>query len=130
MITILLLLVIHFVIITKTQPVEMVIDDWWLIHLFMATITLSGFFLISNSEQKSNDIRSVGRSYLLYTSVKVFLAMAFLSPWLIMKEEGTKMFVMHFFAIFFPYLLVETVLLIRYLNAPMVEKTKSDENQS
>lgn len=120
---------IHLYLMSFLKPVVEVKNAWWMIHVFFLIITLSGFALISRSHDRSQEVRAIGKSYLLYTTVKILLALIFIFPWLLGDKAIAKIFVGHFFSIFFPYLLVETTLLIRYLNGPMGEKSKSDENQ-
>ncbi|UKN00368.1 hypothetical protein K6119_11545 [Paracrocinitomix mangrovi] len=114
---------------TTTNIIELQ-NWWWLSHTYLFVATVLGLFFISAQYNKSKEIQSVGKAYLIFTTLKIVLSFVFLLPWLLMSKEIAKIFVGHFFLIFFPYLLVETILLIRFLNKPLDEKINTDEIQS
>lgn len=129
-ITAIFLAAVHAFLVYNIDRFASVHENWWIIHLFLMGITLIGVTLISKSYQKTGEVRSIGKMYLLYTTVKILLALLFLTPWILVKDQPAKDFIMHFFAIFFPFLMIETLLLIRYLNGPVGENLRKDEIQS
>lgn len=105
------------------------IEYWYLNYVYLIPISFFGLYLIAYRYKKSEKITSIGKNYIAYTALKMIFAIIFLMPWLMNKDETTKPMVIHFFIVFFPFLLVETILLVRLLNAPLDEKNKNEENQ-
>lgn len=105
------------------------LEDWFWNYIFLIPITLLGLYYIVFRFKKSQKITSIGKNYILFTVVKMILALVFLLPWLLNKDETSKPMIIQFFSIFFPFLLVETILLVRLLNVPLDEKLKNEENQ-
>ena len=102
---------------------------WYLSYAFLVPISFLGIQIIIKRYQKSKKVTSIGKNYIAYTALKMILAIIFLLPWLLNKDETSKPMVIHFFVVFFPFLLVETILLVRLLNTPLDEKIKNEENQ-
>ncbi|MBD3638292.1 MAG: hypothetical protein HUJ25_13145 [Crocinitomicaceae bacterium] len=105
-------------------------DNWYWNYVFLVPVSALGMAYIAKRYSKSKKITSIGKNYILYTVVKMILSILFLLPWLLNKDESSKPMVIQFFIIFFPFLLVETILLVRLLNTPLDEKMKNEENQS
>lgn len=105
------------------------LKDWFWSYVFLVPVSIFGLWFIALRYIKSKKITSIGKNYLLYTAAKMMLSILFLLPWLLNKDEATKPMVIQFFAVFFPFLLVETILLIRLLNSPLDEKNKNEQNQ-
>ena len=98
------------------------------IYVFLGTFSLLGIgaiFLIHN-----NDDTLIGKGFLVFTVFKILGSFLFLFPWLADQDEFTRPFVYQFFAIFFPTLLFETLIILKVINAIEAEKTTNDENQS
>jgi hypothetical protein len=125
-----LLLLGHLYVNSKIELSETIKEAWWTIHVFLFLASFIGIFAISRNFERTGEVTSFGKTYLFYTTLKILAAIGFLVPWLLGDKNIAKNFAGHFFAIFFPYLFVETILLIRYLNGPLDEKSKSDENQA
>ena len=104
-------------------------QEWYWIFVFLIPLSFSGIFFIQKRYEKTKKITSIGKNYLFYTVLKMILSVVFLLPWLLNKDESSKPMVITFFIIFFPFLLVETWLLVRLLNNPFDEKVKNEENQ-
>lgn len=105
------------------------LSDWWMNYVMLVPLTAGGLYFITHSYTKSGKITSIGKNYIAYTVIKMVLSMAFLLPWLLNKDASSKPMVAQFFSIFFPFLLVETILLVRLLNTPLGEKKENEENQ-
>ena len=99
---------------------------WWLIYAGLVPISLFGLGYIAHRYKKSEKITSIGINYIGYTVLKVLVAFAVLAPWLIDKDTSSKPMVAQFFSVFFPFLLVETILLVKLLNTPLDEKKEND----
>jgi hypothetical protein len=98
------------------------------IYLFLGIFSLLGIsaiFLIHN-----NDDTLIGKGFLVFTVFKILGSIVFLYPWLADQDDLTRPFVYQFFAIFFPTLLFETLIILKVINAIEEEKTINDENQS
>jgi len=98
------------------------------IYLFLGILSFLGIgsiFLIH-----SNDDTLIGKGYLVFVVFKILGSFVFLYPWLADQDDSTRPFVYHFFAVFFPTLLFETLVILRVINAIEEEKTTNDENES
>ena len=122
--------VVHYYVIYDTDLGQLIKNDWWTIHLLLGPLTVIGFLFFAIRMNRSGYPEGFGRGFLLYTVIKMTVILAFLFPWLIQRDEQATEFCMHFFAVFFPYLLIETILLVRFLNQPFGEKSENDENQA
>ena len=125
----LLLLITHFAIIKSDVLANYIVDDWYWNYVFLVPVSLIGLGIVAHRFKKTEKITSIGKNYIAYTVLKMIFAIVFLLPWLLNKDESSKPMVIQFFAIFFPFLLVETILLIRLLNSPLGEKNKNEQNQ-
>ena len=97
------------------------------IYLFLGGLSLAGIssiFLIHK-----NDDSMIGKGFLAFTVIKILGSFMFLLPWLMDQDGSTRPFVYQFFAVFFPTLLVETMVILRVITAIEDEKTKNDQNQ-
>ena len=124
------LFITHYIILNYALDHLYMSQKWWLNYLFLVPASVIGLFYIHKRFYRSGNIKTIGKNYILYTTVKMVLAIVFLLPWLLTKDESSKPMVIQFFAIFFPFLLVETILLVRLLNTPLDEKNKNEQNQS
>lgn len=97
------------------------------IYVFLGTLSLLGISAIFLVHK--NDDSLIGKGFLAYTVFKILGSLVFLSPWLLEQDELTRPFVYQFFAIFFPSLLVETLLILQLVNTVETEKSKNDQNQ-
>lgn len=75
------------------------------------------------------DATAAGRSYFSTVFFKIFGSAFLLYPNVWVNAEQTKPTAAVFLSIFFLFLLVETILLVKLLNMPLDEKKKNDENQ-
>ena len=110
------LVAIHLVLIKYNLPAIYGESKFWLIYLFMIPMTLGALFIIV--KKSKNSPVSVGKGFFIYMSVKMILIMLFLSPWLFFKDEYTRPMVYQFFCVFFPFLFMETYVLIKLVNLP------------
>jgi hypothetical protein len=97
------------------------------IYIFLGLfsfIGISAIFLIHK-----NDDSLIGKGFLVLTVFKILGSFVFLYPWLADQDEFTKPFVFQFFAVFFPILLFETLIILKVINAIEEEKTINDKNQ-
>jgi peptidoglycan/LPS O-acetylase OafA/YrhL len=110
-----LLFAIHAVLVFAVLPPLYAQSYFWLIHLFLIPMTLGALFFIVRANEKNP--KSVGKSFFIYIVIKMVLIFAFLSPWLITKNDFSRPMVYQFFAVFFPLLFMETFVLIKLVNA-------------
>jgi len=62
---------------------------------------------------------------MILTIVKMIGSLAFLAPWLLYKDEFSRPFAIQFFMIFFPILLLETLILVKMINIPTPDSKKN-----
>lgn len=99
---------------------------WPLIFVFqipMFALSLIFLFKYMNNPQNKTSISQV---YIFLMTVRVFLCLAFLFPWLFDKDESSYPMVGQFFFIFFVLLVAEISLLVRELNQS-VQKNEEEE---
>jgi len=110
------LIAVHITLIRYKLPAVYGESQFWLIYLFMIPMTLGALFIIV--KKSKNSPVSVGKGFFIYMSIKMILIMLFLSPWLFFKDEFTRPMVYQFFCVFFPFLFMETYVLIKLVNLP------------
>jgi len=97
------------------------------IYVFLGLLSVLGIgaiFLIHK-----NDDTLIGKGFLAFAVIKILGSFVFLMPWLMDQDEFTRPFVYQFFAVFFPTLLVETMVILKVVTAIEGEKSKNDQNQ-
>ena len=104
-----LLFITHFVVSKYLTPVYF-INDIYKIHLFLGLITLIIVFLIQKITKV--DVSNFGKGYLVSVVLKMLLVIGFLWPIIASSSSIRKIYVVHFFIIFFLYLITEVKLLI------------------
>lgn len=98
------------------------------IYAFLGVFSILGISAIFLIHE--NDDSLIGKGFLVFTVFKILGSIVFLYPWLADQDEFTRPFVYQFFAVFFPTLLFETLVMLKVINAIEAEKTINDENQS
>ena len=121
---------LHFGLVELNLFPNLQISKWWLNYIFLIPLSATGLYLVAYRYRKTSKVTSIGKNYILYTVLKMILAILFLLPWLLTKSDTSRPMVIHFFIAFFPFLLVETILLVRLLNTPLDENLKNEENQA
>ncbi len=91
---------------TRVQP--------WKIYFFLVPIQLAAMVFIHWRYSKSKT--DAMNAFMLVTTVKIVGSILFLSPWLFYKTSETLPFIYQFFALFFPFLMAETVFAVKMLN--------------
>lgn len=118
---------IHYIIITNFLPSSYYDSKVIFIYVFLLALSLLGtwgIFAISR-----NDDSLIGKGFLAFTVIKILGSFAFLLPFLMNQDESTRPFVYQFFAVFFPTLLIETLVILKLTNMAEAEKIKKDENR-
>ena len=98
------------------------------IYVFLGLLSVLGIgaiFLIHK-----NDDTLIGKGFLAFAVIKILGSFVFLLPWLMDQDDFTRPLVYQFFAVFFPTLLVETMVILKVVSAIEDKKIKIDENQS
>jgi hypothetical protein len=93
------------------------------IYIFLFTLSELGvglLYLVSK-----NDDTLIGKGFLAYTVIKILGSLVFLLPWLLQQDEFTRPFVYQFFAVFFPSLIVETLVVLKLVNVNPNENLKN-----
>ena len=118
---------IHIMLLEYILPANYQQTQLIYIYVFLGLLSVLGIgsiFLIHK-----NDDSLIGKGFLVFAIIKILGSFVFLLPWLMNQDDFTRPFVYQFFAIFFPTLLVETMVILRVVTAIEDEKTKLDENQ-
>lgn len=97
------------------------------IYIFLLSLSLLGTWSIFTISQ--NDDSLIGKGFLVFTTLKIFGSLMFLLPFIMNQDETTKPFVFQFFAVFFPSLIVETLVILKLTNLAEAEKLEKQENQ-
>ncbi|MDX1348616.1 MAG: hypothetical protein R3279_00135 [Putridiphycobacter sp.] len=118
---------IHYLIITSFLPPIYASFKVVLIYIFLLSFSLLGTWAIFTISK--NDDSLIGKGFLVFTVLKILGSFAFLLPFLLNQDESTKPFVYQFFAVFFPSLILETLIILKLTNLAEVEKIKKQENQ-
>jgi hypothetical protein len=100
-----------------------------LIYAYLFLVLLSVLGLMGMVLIKKNDDTMIGNGFLAYTTLKMFASVGFLFPWLRNQDEFTMPFIFQFFAIFFPLLILETIIIVKLTNSVVREKVETDQNQ-
>jgi ABC-type iron transport system FetAB permease component len=110
----LVLLSAHLILLQFALPEIYRQSKFWAIYLFLVPMTLGAIYIIV--KEKNKNANSVGKNFFVYMAIKMLLILLFLSPWLVYQNEFSRPIVYQFFAIFFPLLFVETIVLVRLVN--------------
>ncbi|WP_027421430.1 hypothetical protein [Crocinitomix catalasitica] len=90
------------------------------IYIFLLVTSLLGILGILKVRQHNKEL--LPQVLLAYTVIKFLASLVFLLPDLLDKTDFTKPYVYQFFAIFFPLLIIESVVFMGILNSPSEEK--------
>lgn len=90
----------------------------------LSLLGITGIFLI----RKSDDTM-IGNGFLVFTTLKIFASIGFLLPWLTNQDDLTMPFIYQFFGVFFPLLLIETIIIVKLTNSIIREKKEDSQNQ-
>lgn len=98
-----------------------------LLYLFLVPLSVLTIWFVLWRFKKDNT--SAGSAYFITVFVKMFGSAFFLYPGVVTDASLMKPTAVQFMIIFFLLLFIETILLVKLLNAPLDEKSKNDENQ-
>lgn len=105
---------IHYLLLWRVLPEKFAAANPWRIYAFLLPITLLGVLFIVKRFQKEHT--SVVNTFMLFTVVKMIGALIFLAVIMFYLKEPARPIVYQFFAIFFPFLFMETRLFVRMLS--------------
>lgn len=118
-----ILAALHFVLLLKLLPAEYSEARPWRIHAFLLPVTIAGVVFIVTRFKKEHT--SVINTFMLFTVLKMIAALIFLGIIMFYLKEPGKPIVYQFFALFFPFLFMETRLFVRMLS---YSPTKIEKN--
>lgn len=98
-----------------------------LFYVFLVPLSLLTVWFVLWRFKK--DQTSAGGAYFITVFFKMFGSAFFLYPGIVADASLMKPTAIQFMTIFFLLLFIETLLLVKLLNAPLNEKVKNDENQ-
>jgi len=94
------------------------------IYVFLIVLSFIGvslLFLVSK-----NDETLIGKGYLAYSVIKILSSAVFLYPWIANQDDFTRPFIYQFFGIFFPSLIIETLIILKLVNLKEEQNQKND----
>ena len=97
------------------------------LYLFLVPLSVLTIWFVLWRFKKDNT--SAGSAYFITVFFKMFGSAFFLYPGVVTDASLMKPTAVQFMIIFFLLLFIETILLVKLLNAPLDEKSKNDENQ-
>lgn len=98
-----------------------------LLYLFLIPLSLITVWFVLWRFKKDNT--AAASAYFITVFFKMFGSAIFLYPGVVSDPLLMKPTAVQFMIIFFLLLFIETILLVKLLNAPLDEKSKNDENQ-
>lgn len=117
---------IHFILLEYVLPA--IYTQFKVIYIYLFLLSLSVLGTIAIFAIAKNDDTLIGKGFLAFTMIKIFGSLAFLLPFLMDQDDTTRPFVYQFFGVFFPSLLVETLVILKMTNHIDQESVKTDEN--
>ncbi len=118
---------IHFMLLEYVLPP--IYTQFKVVYIYLFLLSLSILGTIAIFAIAKNDDSLIGKGFLAFTMIKIFGSLAFLLPFLMDQDDSTRPFVYQFFGVFFPSLLVETLVILKMTNHIDQESVKTDENQ-
>ncbi len=103
----------HYLVTLEIIPTKYNLTGLYKIHVFLFLITFTIIYIFEKIKIRFPS--KFGYSYLLAVIVKMILSVAFLSQTILFNEKN-KIFVLHFFFIFFSYLFIEVLFLNKINN--------------
>ncbi len=94
------------------------------IYVFLVLLSFIGvslLFLVSK-----NDETLIGKGYLAYSVIKILSSAIFLYPWIFNQDDFTRPFIYQFFGVFFPSLIIETLIILKLVNLKDNQNQKND----
>lgn len=98
-----------------------------LLYFFLVPLSILTVWFVLWRFKK--DKTAAGSAYFITVFFKMFGSAFFLYPGIVIEAPLLKPTAIQFMIIFFLLLFIETILLVKLLNAPLDEKIKNDENQ-
>ncbi len=98
-----------------------------LFYAFLIPLSLITVWFVLWRFKKDNT--TAASAYFITVFFKMFGSAIFLYPGVVSDPSLMKPTAVQFMIIFFLLLFIETILLVKLLNAPLDEKSKNDENQ-
>lgn len=91
-------------------------SDYQQFQIFFGHIFLLAFALVLDfilNRVKKMDETLVGKTFMAFSTFKMIGGLVFLLPWILNKDDATMPFVLQFFLIYFIYLALEVILILR-----------------
>jgi predicted membrane channel-forming protein YqfA (hemolysin III family) len=110
---------IHILLLSYVLPESYTDISLFYIYIFLLVVSVLGILGVLMVQKHNKEI--MPQALLAYTVIKFLASLVFLLPDLLNQTDFTKPFVYQFFGIFFPLLLVESLVFMRILNNPSPE---------
>lgn len=100
--------------VSRIIPPELLSDKITEGNIFLAILT--GGVLAFLAFMATKKVEMVGYAFLGSTVVKLIVGTLYLFPEIMNQHEKTIPYILHFFSLYFIYLIAETVIVFKYLN--------------
>lgn len=114
---------IHIMLLEGVLPEDYADISLVYIYLFLLAVSILGVWGIFMVQKLNKE--QMPMAILAYTVIKFLASILFLLPHLLNQTDFTRPFAYQFFAIFFPVLLVESIVFMKIVNSKDKENEKS-----
>lgn len=115
--------ILHFLYYNSNPAMQEANVPIWLFYPILTGLSILLLYFVAVKATKSP--KSSAKTYLIFTAAKLVISMGLLIPFILPKTENSKIIALHFFIIFLPLLLVETMGAVKLINHPFDEKNKN-----
>ena len=115
---------IHFLLLNFVFPLIYKNFQVLYIYVFLLILSITGISLLFLV--KKNDQTLMGKGYLAYSVIKIMCSVVFLYPWISQHNDFTRPFIYQFFGVFFPSLIIETLIILKLVNLNLTKNQKND----
>ncbi len=117
---------IHYLLLQSVLPENYLQFRIVYVYILLWSLSIFGTFAIFAIHK--NDETMLGKGFIVFTVIKLLVSIVFLLPSILNQDDLTRPFVYQFFAVFFPSLLIETLVILRMINFVEVKKSENNEN--
>jgi predicted membrane channel-forming protein YqfA (hemolysin III family) len=110
---------IHIMLLESILPKNYADFSLLYIYIFLFVISVVGIWGVLMVQKLNKE--QMPMALLAYTVIKFLASLVFLLPDLLNQTDFTRPFIYQFFAVFFPILLIESIVFMRIVNDPNTE---------
>ncbi len=110
---------IHIMLLESLLPKNYADFSLLYIYIFLFVVSVAGIWGVLMVQNVNKE--QLPMALLAYTVIKFLASLVFLLPDLLEQTDYTRPFIYQFFAVFFPILLIESIVFMRIVNDPSAE---------